>query len=80
MFRRLDSVFVFKWHLLSWAQLIELVPTSGPGFFRKNKMMDNVQLQKSFISHERTRKKARVYVCSNTVFHYPLSEIYECLE
>jgi hypothetical protein len=28
-FRRLDSVSVFRWHLLSWAQSIELVPISG---------------------------------------------------
>jgi hypothetical protein len=28
-FRRLDSVSVFWWNLLSWAQSIELVPVSG---------------------------------------------------
>jgi hypothetical protein len=29
MFRRLDSVSVFRWNLVSWAQWIELVPFSG---------------------------------------------------
>jgi hypothetical protein len=28
-FRRLDSVSIFRWNLLSWAQLTELVPISG---------------------------------------------------
>jgi hypothetical protein len=28
-FRRLDSVSVFRWNLLSWSQSIELVPISG---------------------------------------------------
>jgi hypothetical protein len=28
-FRRLDSVSVFRWNLLSWAEPIELVPISG---------------------------------------------------
>jgi hypothetical protein len=28
-FRKLDSLSVFRWNLLSWAQLIELVPISG---------------------------------------------------
>jgi hypothetical protein len=28
-FRRLDSVSVFRWNLLSWVQSIELVPISG---------------------------------------------------
>jgi hypothetical protein len=27
-FRRLDSVSVFRWNLLTWAQSIELVPVS----------------------------------------------------
>jgi hypothetical protein len=30
MFQRLDSVSVFWWNVLSWAQSIELVPNSGP--------------------------------------------------
>jgi hypothetical protein len=29
-FRRLDFAFFFRWNLLSWAQLIELVPISRP--------------------------------------------------
>jgi hypothetical protein len=28
-FRRLDSVSVFRWNLLIWAQSVELVPISG---------------------------------------------------
>jgi hypothetical protein len=29
MFRRLDSISIFRWNILSWAQLTELVPISG---------------------------------------------------
>jgi hypothetical protein len=45
-FRRLDSVSVFRYNLLSWAQSIKLVPISGPdGILDKNRTMDNVQKQ-----------------------------------
>jgi hypothetical protein len=35
MFRRLDSVSVFKWNPLSWAQSVQLVPISGYWFHLK---------------------------------------------
>jgi hypothetical protein len=38
----LDSVSVFRYNLLSWAQMIELVPVSGQ-ILDKDKTMDNVQ-------------------------------------
>jgi hypothetical protein len=41
MFRRLDSVSVFRWNLFSWVQSIELVPTSEIFcVLNKNRTMD----------------------------------------
>jgi hypothetical protein len=55
-FRRLDSVSVFRWNLLSWVQSIELVPISGPVpeplcvVLNKNRTMHNVQKHNNFIN------------------------------
>jgi hypothetical protein len=42
-FRILDSISVFKYNFVSWAQSIELVSISG--VLDKNRTMDNVQKQ-----------------------------------
>jgi hypothetical protein len=56
MFRRLDSVSVFRYNLLSWAQSVELAPISGDRIqspkrhvLNKNRTRDNVQKHKIFI-------------------------------
>jgi hypothetical protein len=33
MFRRLDSVFIFRWKLLSWVQSVDVVPNKTMDYY-----------------------------------------------